>query len=441
MVMEQVWPQAFVIDPEYQAETTGFVDSAEVVALSPMTVSYVIDPKATWSDGYPITEADFEYNWQQQLKASPVLATTGFLAGYRDIKSISASNGGKTVRVVFRSPYSDWEGLFSNLIPAHIAERAGWVSAFAGFRPKDLISGGPFIVSSMRKGRQVVLTCNPRYWGIPAHLERIVFRVERSVRASLAGLQDGRVSIAEITPSPRFDRALAYDETSSRALSVTTTPSPVLWQLVFNLNHPVVGDQSHAYGARACHGPGPARGGLDRPRRPSDCQRGRSSLCTRATRTSFLVLLRRSNTTGPGGQAVQVTRLDHDQHGRLRAYGDGSPLTLTVTGPKGNGVIDGLEQQLQAEWSSFGIALIIHNVPTKDLLKTTLPQGRYQLALAPYVMPAFPTWNAIIYTDLVLPMATSFLRISARTASVRAARGCGVCRRPWEPSQGRPHWE
>ena len=43
-----------------------------------------------------------------------------------------------------------------------------------------------------------------------------------------------------------------------------------------------------------------------------------------------------------------------------------------------------------------------------DLLKTALPSGGYQLALAPYVMPAFPTWNAIIYTDPVLPMATSF---------------------------------
>ena len=136
MVMEQVWPQAFVIDPEYQAETTGFIDSAEVVGLSPMTVSYVIDPKATWSDGYPITATDFVYNWQQQLLASPVLASPAFLAGYRDIRSISGSNGGKTVRVVFNRPYSDWEGLFANLIPAHIAERAGWASAFAGFRPQ-----------------------------------------------------------------------------------------------------------------------------------------------------------------------------------------------------------------------------------------------------------------------------------------------------------------
>ncbi len=122
MVMEQVWPQAFVIDPGYQAETTGFIDSAEVVGLSPMTVSYVIDPKATWSDGYPITATDFVYNWQQQLLASPLLASPAFLAGYRDIRSISGSNGGKTVRVVFNRRYSDWEGLFANLIPAHIAD-------------------------------------------------------------------------------------------------------------------------------------------------------------------------------------------------------------------------------------------------------------------------------------------------------------------------------
>ena len=122
MVMEQVWPQAFVVDSVFQPETTGFIDGAEVVGLSPMTVSYQIDPKATWSDGLPITASDFVYNWHEQLRAAPLLASDGVLAGYRDIKSIKGSNDGKTVTVVFRKPYSDWECLFANLIPAHIAE-------------------------------------------------------------------------------------------------------------------------------------------------------------------------------------------------------------------------------------------------------------------------------------------------------------------------------
>ena len=85
MVMEQVWPQAFVTDAAFQPGTTGFIDGAEVVGLHPMKVSYQIDPKATWSDGYPITAADFVYNWHNSCVSRrsfrspvtwPVIATS-----------------------------------------------------------------------------------------------------------------------------------------------------------------------------------------------------------------------------------------------------------------------------------------------------------------------------------------------------------------------------
>ncbi|MGC9963598.1 MAG: ABC transporter substrate-binding protein, partial [Acidimicrobiales bacterium] len=240
MAMEQVWPQAFVVDPDYQAQTTGFVESAEVVGLKPMTVIYVIDPKATWSDGYPITATDFVFNWQHQLRIAPSLPSAGYLAGYRDIKSIAGSDGGKTVTVVFSTPYADWEGLFANIIPAHIAGRDGWVSAFAGFHRSDLISGGPFILSSFEPGKRLVLARNSRYWGSPAYVHSIVFLVERSAQASLVGLRNGKVSIAEVAPGPGLERAIALAETIGTDLTVTTSPSPVLWQLVFNVTDPLV---------------------------------------------------------------------------------------------------------------------------------------------------------------------------------------------------------
>jgi len=408
MVMAQVLPQAFVIDPEFQPETTGFIDSAEVVDLSPMTVSYVIDPKATWSDGYPITAADFEYNWQQQLRSPPSVASTGVLAGYRDIKSISGSNDGKTVRVVFYSPYADWEGLFANLIPAHVAERAGWVSAFAGFHRSNLVSGGPFIVSSLKKGKTLVLTRNSRYWGAPAHLQRIVFRLERSEWATLAGLQSGKVSIAEITPGPQVNGAIAQAEGGDGALSVTTTPSSVLWQLVFNLNDPVVGDR-------------PMRTALALVTDPAQLVANSEGLYDPLTVSADSRLFAQGQPGAADETASDVTYnpseaaklfkslgYEPDQNGILRAEGSGSALILRITGPQGNRVVEMLEEQLQAEWASYGIRLIIRNVPMKKLLKTTLPQGRYQLALAPYVMPPLPTWNAIVYTDPVLPTPTSF---------------------------------
>jgi ABC-type transport system substrate-binding protein len=407
MVMEQVWPQAFVIDPQFDAETTGFIDSAEVVSLNPMTVSYAIDPKATWSDGYPITATDFEYNWQQQLLVDPMLPSVGLFAGYRDIKSISGSDDGKTVTVVFKSPYSDWEGLFGNLIPAHIAERAGWASAFSRFNPSDLVSGGPFIVSSLEPGKQLVLTRNAKYWGAPAHLQSIVFLVERSDRAMLAGLQSGSVSIAEFAPGPWVDGNIARIHALGTALSMTTTASPVLWQLVFNLNDPVVSDPV----IRAALVLVTDRGqlvadsvDLDHPDTVSTDSRifaqGQPGLVG-----GFASPLGYD----PVEAATLFKSLGYlpDQYGILRAGGTGSRLSLTVTGPQDSGVIDNLELQLQAQWAACGVTLTIHNVPMKDLLRSVLPQGRYQLALAPYLMPDFPTRDALVYTDPVVPLSAS----------------------------------
>jgi peptide/nickel transport system substrate-binding protein len=400
MVMEQVWPQAFVTDPEFEEETTGFIDSAEVVGLSPMTVSYVIDPKATWSDGYPITASDFVYNWLQQLHNAPLLAPAGLLAGYRDIKSITGSNSGKTVTVVFSRPYSDWEGLFANLIPAHIAQRRGWSSAFEGFHPSRVISGGPFIVSSLQPGKRLVLSRNPRYWATPAHLQSIVFLVERSERGSLTGLRHGTVSIAQFPPGSYINGTIAHDNARGAALSVTTTASPVLWQLVFNQNDTLVGNPTMRQALTLI---------TDRNQLVADSVEMDDPALSGTYSRVFAEGQPGSDTeTGSlGYNPIEAAALFKslgyvpDQNGVLRDNGIGRPLTLTIMGPAGDSILSALEQQLQAEWAACGIALIIHNVSMTDLLNDALPEGNYELALAPYLMPVFPTWNAIIYTDPV----------------------------------------
>ncbi len=407
MVMEQVWPQAFVVDTAFQPGTTGFIDGAEVVGLNPMKVSYQIDPKATWSDGYPITAADFVYNWHEQLSFAPLLPFAGDLAGYRDISSISSSNGGKTVTVSFKTPYADWEDLFANLIPAHIAERTGWVGAFEGFHASEVISGGPFIISAVEPGKRLVLTRNSSYWGTPAHLHSIVFVVEPSARASLEGLQNGSVGVAEVEPGPSVETTIARSLLDSNALSVATTPSPELWQLVFNLNDPVVGNRLVRQALALA---------TDRDQLVADSV----SLDDPAS----LGAVSRVFATGQPGsfsepaptsgynpfEAESVFKsLGYvpDVEGDLRAVGSRAPLTLTLSGPTGDPVLDSLELQLQAEWASCGVDLNIHNVPMDDLLANVLPRGEYQLALAPYLMPSFPSWNAIIYTNTVVPVPSS----------------------------------
>ena len=57
----------------FEVDATGtptpnseLIDSAELVSLNPETIVYTLNPKAVWSDGVPITAADFKYAWEQQ---------------------------------------------------------------------------------------------------------------------------------------------------------------------------------------------------------------------------------------------------------------------------------------------------------------------------------------------------------------------------------------
>ena len=145
MVMQQVWPQPFVVNPQMQPvlanDTSGIPGSglltAEVVGVNPQTVVYSIAPKAAWSDGVPISATDFRYYWLHQLALGSRLPALVPLAGYQDIASIVGSNGGKTMTVTFKQPYADWQGLFTDLVPAHIARRYGWAAAFDRFDPAE----------------------------------------------------------------------------------------------------------------------------------------------------------------------------------------------------------------------------------------------------------------------------------------------------------------
>ncbi len=230
MVMQNVWPQPFVVGSNDQAVLgPGLLVQAEPTSVSPQTVQYTISPAARWSDGVQITAADFVYNWQQQLVVGPSLPAIDDYAGYTDIKSITSSDNGKLVNVVFYKPYADWEALFTNLVPAHIGEKYGWAAAFAGFDPKKVVSGGPFVITKFDPGRDLVLSRNPSYGGKPAHLSEIIFKVVHGETATIAALQTAvRSTSPNLTPSRRSMRWSRRATASWRARC--SRPSRCSWR-------------------------------------------------------------------------------------------------------------------------------------------------------------------------------------------------------------------
>src|SRR5215212_11758355 len=105
-VVINMYPQPFHAQPDFTVKMDdAFLDSAEQTSDNPQTVVYKIKQDAVWSDGTPITADDFIYNWKQQngtIKDNDVATTTG----YDQIKSIEGSDNGKTVTVVFKTPFA-----------------------------------------------------------------------------------------------------------------------------------------------------------------------------------------------------------------------------------------------------------------------------------------------------------------------------------------------
>ena len=92
--------------------------------------------------------------------SSPDVAS---IAGYRDIGSVTGSNGGHTVTVKFKTPFADWQMLFANLVPAHVMEKVGWNPSCSTVDPAIDLSGGPFKIGRVSRPRS--RSCRTRNGG------------------------------------------------------------------------------------------------------------------------------------------------------------------------------------------------------------------------------------------------------------------------------------
>jgi peptide/nickel transport system substrate-binding protein len=152
-----------------------YLTSATVTSTAPQTITYVINPKATWNDGKPITWRDFQAYWQALNGSNPnyqIASTTG----YEDIGSVTRGADDKQVVVIFKRPFGEWQSLFYPLTPASLnAAPAAFNSSWRAASP---ISAGPFTVQSIDQAAQTVMVSrDPKWWGTPAKLDHVIFKV------------------------------------------------------------------------------------------------------------------------------------------------------------------------------------------------------------------------------------------------------------------------
>ncbi|MEP7021830.1 MAG: ABC transporter substrate-binding protein, partial [Pseudonocardiales bacterium] len=164
---------AFTANPDLKpALNTDMMTSAEQTKADPQTLVYKIKPEAVWSDGTPITEKDFEYQLHTSDGTSCPDCAPASTSGYDQVASIAGSDNDKTVTVVMKKPYSDWQSMFGALYPAHILGQHGDVATPKGLaasfawsdKTQPTYSNGPYMISAADKETSVTLVPNPKWY-------------------------------------------------------------------------------------------------------------------------------------------------------------------------------------------------------------------------------------------------------------------------------------
>jgi peptide/nickel transport system substrate-binding protein len=216
----QVLPGPFRMRPDltvaYDAELLSSAPST-AVSGDRQVVTYRLRPEARWSDGQPLSVADFEFSWRIQRNSDPTRGGCPDLlstSGYDQIRSVQGKDGGKTVEVTFSPPFADWKSLFNQqLFPAHVMDRGdpaancavirrGWPAA-EGIP----VSAGPWKIDKANVAigeGTVILTPNPVYWGHRPKLDRLIWQSFSSDPAAVVpALASGEIDVAD--PETQLD--------------------------------------------------------------------------------------------------------------------------------------------------------------------------------------------------------------------------------------------
>ena len=241
-ILNALTPSAFIFNPSYSVTlNTDMLASATQTSSSPQTIVYKIQPNAVWSDGQPINADDFIYNWQVQNGTDANIAAASTV-GYANISSVTGSDNGKTVTMVYNSPFPDWQSLFTNMYPAHIAKQHGNNEAsFNWFQANPPpVSGGPFVVSSVSSDRtSVILARNNQYYGKKANLDQVTFRAITNTSQEPTALQNREVD--GIYPQPETTLVTQL-KGMGNTINFKIDSGLQYEHIDFNLKNPVLGN-------------------------------------------------------------------------------------------------------------------------------------------------------------------------------------------------------
>ncbi|CAJ1495423.1 ABC transporter family substrate-binding protein [[Mycobacterium] kokjensenii] len=229
-MLKATMPRAFVIGPDGSATVdTDYFTSVELTGTNPQVVTYTINPKATWSDGTPLTWKDIASQIHATSGADPefAIATTN---GAERVASVTRGVDDRQAVMRFAKPYAEWRGMFagnSMLLPASMTGDPDTFNKAQLSRPGP--SAGPFVLSTLdRTSQRITLVRNPSWWGRTPKLDTITYLVLDEA-ARMPALQNHTIDATGVATLDQLTIARRTE-----GIAIRRAPTPAWSHFTFN---------------------------------------------------------------------------------------------------------------------------------------------------------------------------------------------------------------
>ena len=173
-----------------------FEANPKLLKEEPLTISATFKKSAVWSDGKPITAADFVATYRTIMNPQWDITSR---EGFEDIARIVPKGRSFTVYFKPKRAYAAWDALIANtfIMPAHKVTGQNFNNLW---QDSIDIASGPFKFQSWQRGTQLALVKNPAFKAAaPAKIDRLVFRFIAGA-SEFQALQSGEADAMEPQP-------------------------------------------------------------------------------------------------------------------------------------------------------------------------------------------------------------------------------------------------
>jgi oligopeptide transport system substrate-binding protein len=185
-----------------------------VLSADGRTYTFHLRPDARWSNGDPLTAADFDYAWRRVLKHE---VAADYISLFRLVRGAAAYEAdptnesllglrvdGPTIFVVeLAQPVAYFPELvsFYPMFPVHRGSIEKWGQQEA-FKPEHIVSNGAYKMEAYLRRLRIDAALNPHYWGrADVSMKRLSMLIIEDEAARVNAFDDGRLDWVNQLPS------------------------------------------------------------------------------------------------------------------------------------------------------------------------------------------------------------------------------------------------